>query len=140
MRTLIASALLTIAGQVLAQSPPPLEIISIRDGESVPLGKVYWISYATCESLFKSVQQVDMMEGPTEISLKFEPGKVLAMRENCKKEVNGGTVMATAKGVTEPMDVILTYRVHLTTKDGRHDTTKRYRVLLFPAAATGKTQ
>ena len=38
-----------------------------------------------------------MMEGPSEISLKFEPGKILITSEKCKKYVNGGTIMATAR-------------------------------------------
>jgi hypothetical protein len=137
MRILIAIAFLTIAGQVSAQSPSPPETISIRDGETVPLGKVTWVNAATCESFFKSVQQVDMMEGPSEVSLKFEPGKVLT---TCKKYVNGGTIMATAKGVTEYMDSMLVYRVRFTGKDGPHEFTRRYHVLLFPAEAAGNTQ
>jgi hypothetical protein len=112
MRTLVAITMLTIGGQAMAQSPSPPETISIRDGETVPLDNVYWISTATCQSLIKSVPQVEMMEGPPEISLKFEPGKVLALRQNCKKEVDGGRIMATAKGVIQSMGVMLTSRTY----------------------------
>jgi hypothetical protein len=140
MRTLMAIALLTIAGQALAQSPSLPETISIRDGETVALGKVGWTSSARCESFFKSVQQVQMMEGPSEISLKFEPGKVLFTSEKCKRYVNGGTIMATAKGVTDYMDSMLVYRVRFEGKDGPHEITGRYHLLLFPAEAAGNTQ
>jgi hypothetical protein len=46
--------------------------------------------------------------------------------------VPGGTVVATAKDVTEPKQGKLTYRIKYKTKDGDRQTGHIYNVSLFP--------
>jgi hypothetical protein len=77
---------------------------------------------------------IDAMEGPQELSLKFEPGMVrtFATTRDCPKAVNGGTVMATAKDVTAQKEGLLTFRVRMKSKQGSLARTWRLRILLYP--------
>jgi hypothetical protein len=114
-----------------AQDEVPL--FSIKSGETLPLRIVSFVT-ATCDLLYLGFEGIDVMEGPQELSLKFEQGTVhtYTTTRDCPKLVNGGTVMATAKDVTERKERLLTFRVRIKTKQGPVARTWRYRVLLFP--------
>jgi hypothetical protein len=114
-----------------AQDEVPL--FSIKSGETLPL-RVVSIVTATCDPLFLGFEGIDVMEGPQELLLKFEPGMVrtYATTRDCPKPVNGGTVMATAKDVTARKEGLLTFRVRMKTKQGPLARTWRFRVLLYP--------
>jgi hypothetical protein len=132
-------ALVSASSIARAQTAEPqTQLVSMKDGESVQLDSLTWINTETCAPLFKGVTAIDVSEGPPEISLKFEPGKVGANNRHCKNgQAEGGTIIATAKGVTEPGEKVLTYRVRFETKgSGSRQQTMRYPVLLFPADAT----
>ena len=75
---------------------------------------------------------IEILEGPDEVTLALKEGMALPRRQNCAKQVPGGTVVATAKDVTEPKQGKLTYRVKYKTKDGDRQTSRVFNVSLFP--------
>src|SRR5262245_52281598 len=89
--------------------------LAVKDGETVELGVVYYIT--NCRSIMIGNPQVEVMDGPKEVTLTFKEGMVFPRRQNCAKPVAGGTLMLTVNDVTEPMDSTLTYRVKYKTKD-----------------------
>src|SRR5262245_10226091 len=94
--------------------------IALKNGESTELQLVYWIS--NCRSVMVGTPEIEVLEGPPEVTLALKEGKVIPRRQNCANEVPGGRIVATAKDITEAKDVKLTYRVKYKTKDGERQT------------------
>jgi len=78
------------------------------------------------------IPEIEVLEGPPEVTLAIKEGMVLPRNQNCANRVPGGTLVAKAKDVKEPMDAKLTYRVKYKTKDGDRQTSRVYDVSLFP--------
>jgi hypothetical protein len=99
-------------GAMISASIPAYSqtLITIKEGESIPIGTATWMR-ADCSSLYKNFTALDMLEGPPELKLTFEPGKVSGSRDTCTKEVDGGTIIGTARGIKERTEARLTYRV-----------------------------
>jgi hypothetical protein len=119
-------------------------LFSIRGGETLLLRAMGWIT-AECVSTFVSLEGIDVLDGPPEVSLKFEPGQVnltTTAGKICPKPLPGGNIMITAsKDITDQKEVNLTLRVRVKTKQTSGATaTMRYHLLLFPApsGATGE--
>jgi hypothetical protein len=131
-----ALALSAFAGSGTAQDSPKLQLFSIRSGETLPLRTFTWFRLTTCEPLFLDFEKFDVLEGPPELSLQFEPGKVHASTatRDCPNPIKGGTILLTAKDIAEKKEAIFTFRVHLRTKEGPRQSTLRYNVLLFPSS------
>jgi hypothetical protein len=104
--------------------------LAVKNGEIVELGVVYYIS--NCRSIMIGNPEVEVMEGPKEVTLSFKEGMVVPRRQNCAKPVAGGTLVLTVKDVAEPMDSTLTYRVKYRTKDGNRQSSVVYKLSLFP--------
>jgi hypothetical protein len=104
--------------------------IALKSGESTELHSVYWVT--NCRSIVIGVPQLEVLEGPEELTLTIKEGMVLPRRQNCAKPVAGGTVVATAKEIKEPVVAKLTYRVIYKTKDGDRQNSSVYNVSLFP--------
>jgi len=104
--------------------------IALKSGESVELGPTYWV--ANCKSIMIGLPEVEILEGPEEITLAVKESKVLPRRQNCADRVPGGIVVATAKEIAEPKEGRLTYRLKFKTKDGDRQASHAYRVSLFP--------
>ena len=104
--------------------------IALKSGESTELGLVYYIS--NCRSIMMGNPEVEILEGPSELTLSFKPGMVLPRAQNCAKPVQGGTLTVTAKDISEPKQATLTYRVKYKTKEGDRQRSGTYRVSLFP--------
>lgn len=104
--------------------------ISLKSGESVELHPVYWV--ANCRSIMIGIPEVEILEGPSEVALRVKEGMVLPRRQNCAKEVPGGTLVATTTQINEPKQGKLTYRLKYKTKDGARQTSRIYEVSLFP--------
>jgi hypothetical protein len=122
----LGSALLFGATGVQAQK----RIIALKSGESAELGLVYWI--VNCASIVVGNPEVEVLEGPDELTLEIKKGNVTPRAQKCAKPVPGGTLVATAKEVTERKDAKLTYRVKYKTKDGDRQMSGAYSVSLFP--------
>jgi hypothetical protein len=104
--------------------------IALKSGESVELHSIYWVM--NCRSTMVGIPEIEVLEGPPEVTLAIKEGMVLPRNQNCANRVPGGTLVAKAKDVKEPMDAKLTYRVKYKTKDGDRQTSRVYDVSLFP--------
>ena len=104
--------------------------IALKSGESAELGLVYFV--VNCASIVVGNPEVEVIEGPEELTLEIKKGNVIPRAQNCAKPVPGGTLVATAKEVTERKDAKLTYRVKWKTKDGDRQRGGTYIVSLFP--------
>jgi hypothetical protein len=104
--------------------------IAVKNGESVDLGKVYYVSH--CRSIMVGLPDIEVLEGPKSVALSIREEPVLPRRQGCAANVAGGTLVLTAKDVTEPAEAKLTYRVNYKTKDGPRQTSHSFMVSLFP--------
>jgi hypothetical protein len=119
-----------VASVTGAQAQSSSQNLALKNGESSELHPVYWV--VNCRSIVVGTPVIEILEGPAELTLALKEGKVLPRRQNCANEVPGGTVVATAKDVTEPKQAKLTYRIKYKTKDGDRQTGHIYNVSLFP--------
>jgi hypothetical protein len=122
-----------IVAAVIALSAVPAfaqQRVAVKNGETVELGTVYYIS--NCRSIMLGKPEIEVLDGPKEVELSVKEGMVIPRRYNCAKPVAGGTVVLTAKDVAEPMDSTLTYRVKYKTKDGDRQVSQVYKLSLFP--------
>jgi hypothetical protein len=102
----------------------------LKSGESLELHPVYFV--ANCQSIMIGMPELEILEGPTEVTLSVKEEMVLPRRFNCAKPVKGGKVVATAKDIKEQMQTKLTYRINYKTKDGPRQTSRIYGVSLYP--------
>ena len=107
----LGSALLFGATGVQAQTR-----IALKSGESAELQLVYLV--VNCASIVVGTPEVEILEGPEELTLEIKKGNVIPRAQNCAKPVPGGTLVVTAKEVTERKDAKLTYRVRYKSKQG----------------------
>jgi hypothetical protein len=94
--------------------------------------------------VFVSLEGIDILDGPPEVTLKFEPSQVnltTTAGKVCPKPLPGGNMMITAsKDIAEQKEANLTLRVRVKTKHTSAATaTMRYHLLLFPAPS-GETE
>ena len=125
---LFAVTALVINTEANAQTPP--RELALKNGESIEIGSVYWV--VNCKSTLVGLPDIEVMEGPPTLALSIKEEQVLPRRQGCAAKVNGGTVMLTAKDVTEKAEAKLTYRVKYKTKDGPRQTSHTFMVSLFP--------
>jgi hypothetical protein len=104
--------------------------LALRSGESIDLYPVYYV--ANCRSIMIGLPEIEVLEGPPELTLSIREEPVLPRRQGCAGKVPGGTLMLNAKKITEPFGAKLTIRVNYKTKDGPRQTSNSYIVSLFP--------
>ena len=104
--------------------------ISLKSGESLDLHKVWYV--AKCRSIMTAPPEVEVLDGPAQLTLKIREEKVLPRRLNCAKPVDGGTIVATAAKIEAPVQARLVYRTKYKTKDGDRQVSHTYNVELFP--------
>lgn len=121
----LGSALLFSATGAQAQTR-----IALKSGESAELSVVFYV--VNCASIMVGTPEVEILEGPEELTLEIKKGNVIPRAQNCAKPVSGGTLVVTAKEITERKDAKLTYRVKYKTKDGDRQRGGTYTVSLFP--------
>lgn len=127
---ILAAALLAVTCLGQADAEDVLRRIAVKNGESVDLGTVYWV--ANCHSIMVGLPEIEMLEGPPGVALSVREEPVLPRRQGCAAKVPGGTVVLTAKDVTERSDTKLTFRVKYKIKDGPRQTSQSYMISLFP--------
>jgi hypothetical protein len=125
---LFAAAGLTLSNEASGQTAP--QRLALKDGESIELYPVYYVSH--CKSIMIGLPEIEILEGPPEVSLNIREEPVLPRRQGCASKVDGGTLMLTAKGVNDKIEANLVYRVKYRTKDGPRETSSAYLVSLFP--------
>jgi hypothetical protein len=129
-RVIISIATASVLGAAGAHAQTNARNIALKNGESAELQQVYWVT--NCRSVMVGTPVIEILEGPEEVTLALKEGMVLPRRQNCANKVPGGTVVVTAKDVTEPKQGKLTYRVKYKTKDGERQSGHIFNVSLFP--------
>jgi len=119
-----------LGGYSLASAQDALRPIAVKNGESVDLGTVYYVS--NCRSIMVGLPDIEVLEAPSGVAVSIREEPVLPRRQGCAAKVAGGTLVLTAKDVTEPAEAKLTYRVNYKTKDGPRQTSHAFIVSLFP--------
>src|SRR5712672_2326761 len=71
-----------------------LRRIALKHGESVELYSVYYTT--NCRSILTGKPEVEVLEGPPEVTLTVREGMVLPRKQGCAKTVLGGTLVAMA--------------------------------------------
>ena len=104
--------------------------IVLKAGESVEIRTVYYVS--NCRSIMIGLPEVEVLEGPPQIALSVKEGMILPRRQNCANRIPGGTLMATAKDVSEPLEGKVTYRLKYKTKNGERQRGGAFLLSLFP--------
>jgi len=107
-------------GTIGVDAQTNVQRITLKNGESVELHPIYWV--VNCRSIMVGMPEIEILEGPPEVTLAIKEEMVLPRRFNCANRVPGGTIVATAKDVKEPVETKLTYRVKYKTKDGDRQT------------------
>ena len=92
-------------GHGAANAQDTLRRLAVKNGESVELGTVYYVS--NCRSIMIGLPDIEVLEGPTDVALSIREEPVLPRRQGCADKVAGGTVVLTAKNVTEPAEAKL---------------------------------
>src|ERR1700692_2254922 len=105
-----------LGGHGAANAQDALRRLAVKNGESVDLGTVYYVS--NCRSIMIGLPDIEVLEGPSGVAISIREAPVLPRRQGGAAKVAGGTVVLTAKDVTEPAEAKLTYRVNYKTKDG----------------------
>ena len=122
---LLAASCLIMSNELKGQ-----QRLAIKNGESVELHPVYYVSH--CHSIMLGLPEIEVLEGPPELTFSIREEPVLPRRQSCAAKVPGGMLLLMAKGVTEKMEAKLTYRVKYSTKDGPRQTSSAYIVSVFP--------
>ncbi len=115
---------------MLADVAQAQQRLALKGGESVEVGSVYYVS--NCRSIMIGIPEVEVLESPELVTISIKEGMVLPRRFNCANRVPGGTMVLTAKQVSEPVEAKLTYRIKYKTKDGDRQTSGVYNLSLFP--------
>jgi hypothetical protein len=125
---LLAASCLSMTNELKGQNAP--QRLVIKNGESIELHPVYYVSH--CHSVMIGLPEIEVLEGPPELTFSIREEPVLPRRQGCAAKVPGGTLLLMAKGITEKTEAKLTYRVKYSTKDGPRQTSSAYIVSLFP--------
>ena len=122
-----------IAGmRIAARAQAQFEVrrLVIKGGENIELGPVYWV--VACRSTMIGLPEIEILEGPPELSLSIKEAQVLPRRQGCATPVAGGTLVLSAKNVAERTEARMTFRLKYKTKDGNRQNSQAYIVSLFP--------
>src|SRR5216684_4018634 len=57
--------------------------VALKSGETTELGLVYYIS--NCASIMVGNPEIEVLDGPPELTLSFKPGMVIPRAQNCAK-------------------------------------------------------
>ena len=133
LKVLVAAALVAFwSGGAHAQfrSLVGAGTIVIKSGESFDLANVYYVSQ--CRSVLKSPPEVEMLDGPSAISVTIREAEVLPRAQGCTKKVPGGVLVISAKDIDDPSFTRLTLRFNYRTKDGDRKYGHVYNIQLVP--------
>jgi hypothetical protein len=83
-RWIIATVISVAALPAFAQ-----QRLAVKNGETVELGTVYYVS--NCRSVMIGNPEVEVLEGPKEVTLSFKAGMVTPRRYNCAKPLPAGS-------------------------------------------------
>lgn len=109
---------------------PGASTIAIKSGETIELGQVYWVDQ--CRSILKSLPEVEVLDGPEQISASIREAMVLPRWMGCAKKIAGGVLVISAKDIEDPSFTRLTLRIKYDTKDGVRKYSRVFNLQLVP--------
>jgi len=104
--------------------------IAAKSGETIELFNV--LAQVNCRSILLGTPEVEVLEGPPEMTLTVKEQMVFAPRTDCPNKFKGGTVMAAIGKVDHPIEGKLTFRVKFKTKAVNNQQAYTYNYSLFP--------
>jgi hypothetical protein len=104
--------------------------IALKSGESTDVGNLWFVT--GCRSMLKSTPEVEVLDGPPQVSASVKEAMVLPRIQNCSKEVKGGTLILTAKEIEDPSFSRLTLRILFKTRDGDRQSSLVLNLQLLP--------
>jgi len=122
-------ALATFVSPNIAHAQQAPRIV-LKSGESANLLNVFNI--VNLRSVAIGSPEVEILEGPSEISLAIAKQQIIPRAYNCANPVPGGKVVATARNVDVPKEGKLTFRVKYKGRTGDRQWGYVYIVSLFP--------
>jgi hypothetical protein len=121
---------LGVCPSALAQTIDGSDTFALKNGESVEVGPVYWVSQ--CKSLLKSTPEVEILEGPPGLRAAIKESMVLPRRQHCGAKVPGGLLVISAKDIEDPSYTNLTLRITYRTRDGERKLSHVFNLSLIP--------
>ena len=118
------------AARAQVRSTPGVNTYSLKSGESVDLFDIFYV--IACRSLLKSTPEVEIVEGPPQVSASVKEGMLLPRGGNCSQKVPGGTLVLTAKEIEDPSFSRLTVRILYKTRDGDRRLSHVFNLQLVP--------
>jgi hypothetical protein len=104
--------------------------IALKSGESTEVTKLYWVE--GCRSTLKSPPEVEILDGPPQVTAEVKEAMVLPRVQNCSKPVQGGILVLSAKDIEDPSFSRLTLRVIYKTRDGDRKISGVFNLQLLP--------
>jgi len=104
--------------------------IALKSGESTEVGNLYFI--ADCRSILKSPPEVEILDGPPQVSAAVKEAMILPRAHNCSKPVHGGILVLSAKEIEDPSYSRITVRLIYKTRDGDRKWSQVFNLQLLP--------
>jgi hypothetical protein len=104
--------------------------VALKGGESAEVLNIFDI--VNCRSVATASPEVEVLEGPPEVSVTIKEQPIIPRAYNCANPVPGGKVVVTAKDVGERKEAKLTFRVKYKGRTGDRQWSYVYNVSLFP--------
>ena len=104
--------------------------IALKSGESTDVFDLYAV--VSCRSVLKSPIEVEILDGPPQVSAAVKEAMVLPRGQNCSKSVKGGTFVLSANEIEDPSFSRLTVRFLFKTRDGDRKISEVLNLQLLP--------
>jgi hypothetical protein len=89
---ILAMVELAIAGITIgasAQAQVDVRRLGVKSGENIELGPVYFV--ANCRSIMIGLPEIEILEGPPEVTLSIKEAQVLPRRQGCAAPVRAAS-------------------------------------------------
>ena len=107
------------------------EAIVLKSGETIEMGNLFWA--VNCRSLLKGPPTVEVLEGPSEVTVSVRVQNVIPRKLNCAKEISGGMLLFTAaKEIKAKIEGRMTIRIKYPTIDGERENGREFNIVVFP--------
>ena len=107
-----------------------IQRIAAKSGETIELYPVW--AQARCRSTLLAIPEVEVLEGPPELTFSVREQMVLVRAADCPNKIKGGMVIVTVGDVKKPIEGKLTIRVKFKTKAVNNQLARTYYYSLFP--------
>lgn len=137
MRYILALTSALFAAHALEVTPAVAQIrdtladIALKSGESADVTTLLWT--VRCKSYFKGLPQVEILEGPPEVTATISETMMVPRTAGCAKKLPAGLLSIKAGEITEDSSTEMRLRIRYNTLDGRRDRVITLRVVLIPS-------